>query len=267
MKKPIEPLYSVAFRHLSSDAKKLGPELPDTQLHYLSLRQIRTLLESAAALATSVLPPAEPELRITGETGKFVIQLRAGNLNFVSWSTSRMAGGKLTPAQIVATIAGETTDVADASTATAAGSRRFLPSINIGLMAVAIVAVNAFTLWFVFQPPKQLTPKFTLLPSAPAERLLTEVAGVYETGGGVGDRRLEIKRDGAVQRIKFGANRAAAQKQTYTVKAAEAAGKPALVLATKNQSLITINDAASVVLYGDTYRRIAGVASVAQVDR
>jgi hypothetical protein len=267
MKKPIEPLYSVAFHHLSSDAKRLGPELPDTQLHYLSLRQIRTLLESAAALASTVLPPAEPELRITGETGKFVIQLRAGNLNFVSWSTSRMAGGQLTPTQIVATIAGESTAEDDAAPAPSAGWRRFLPSMNIGLMAVAIVAVNAFTLWFVFQPPRTLTPKFTLMPSAPAERLLKEVAGVYETGAGVGDRRLEIKPDGAVQRIKFGANRAAAQKQTYTVKPAEASGKPALVLATKNQSLITINDAVSVVLYGDTYRRIAGGASVAQVSR
>ena len=78
MNKPIEPLYSVAFRHLSPDAKKLGPDLPDTQLHYLSLKQIRALLESAAALAPTVLPPADPEMRITGETGKFVIQLRAG---------------------------------------------------------------------------------------------------------------------------------------------------------------------------------------------
>lgn len=260
MNKPIEPLYSVAFRHLSSDARKLGPDLPDTQLHYLSLKQIRALLESAAALAPTVLPPADPEMRITGETGKFVIQLRAGTLNFVSWSTSRMAGGRLTPAQIVATIAGESTAVDDAPSAPARGMREFLPAMNLCLMAVAIMAVNAFTVWFILQPPRKLTQKFSLMPAAPAERLLTEVAGVYETGGGVGDRRLEIKPDGAVQRIKFGANRAVAQKQTYTVKAAEAAGKPALVLETKNQSLITINDAVSVVLYGDTYRRVGRMA-------
>ena len=260
MNKSKEPLYSVAFRHLSPDAKKLGPELPDAQLHYLSLGQIRSLLESAAALAPTVLPPADPEMRITGETGKFVIQLRAGCLNFVSWSTSRMAGGRLTPAQIVASIAGESTAVADAPAAPLPRWRELLPSMNLCLMAGAIVAVNAFTLWFILQPARKLTQTFTLMPAAPAERLLTEVAGVYETGGGVGDRRLEIKPDGVVQRIKFGANRATAQKQTYAVKAAEAAGKPALVLVTKNQSLITINDGVSVVLYGDTYRRVGSMA-------
>ncbi len=140
-------------------------------------------------------------------------------------------------------------------------SRRW-HSINVGMLAVAIVAVNAFTLWFVMKPPRTLTPKFTLLDPAPAERLLTEVAGVYETGGAPGDRRLEIKPDGGIQRIKFGLNRVPAQKQTYTVKAAEAAGKPALVLVTKNQSLITIKDPLSVVLYGDTYTRITGMSGV-----
>lgn len=261
MNKPIEALYSVAFRHLSSDAKKSGTELPDAQLHYLSLKQIRTLLESAATLAPNVIAPAEPELRITGDTGKFVIQLRAGNLNFVSWSSAKKTGGKLTPAQIVATIAGEGSDD-DERQSTPSGARGFLPSMNVGMMAVAIVAVNVFTIWFMLQPPRKLTPKFTLLSPAPAERLLTEVAGVYETGGAPGDRRLEIKPDGGIQRIKFGPNRAPAQKQSYTVKAAEAAGKPALVLVTKNQSLITINDSLSVILYGDTYKRIAGMPSV-----
>ena len=57
-----------------------------------------------------------------------------------------------------------------------------------------------------------------------------------------------------MQRIKFGAQRTVAQKQAFTVKAAEAAGKPALV--TNKQTLITIKDMQAVVLYGDTYRRV-----------
>ena len=91
-------------------------------------------------------------------------------------------------------------------------------------------------------------------PTPAAERLLSDVAGVYETGDGPGDRRLEIQKNGGMQRIKFGAQRTVAQKQAYTVKAAEAAGKPALV--TNKQTVITIKDMQAVVLYGDTYRRV-----------
>jgi hypothetical protein len=126
--------------------------------------------------------------------------------------------------------------------------------MNLGAMVVALIAVNAFTVSFHTRPPRTLTPKFTLMQAEPAERLLTDVAGIYETGDGPGDRRLEIQKNGGMQRIKFGAQRTVAQKQAFTVKAAEAAGKPALV--TNKQTLITIKDMQAVVLYGDTYRRV-----------
>ena len=257
MSQPVELLFSVAFRHLSTDAKKVGATLPDAQLHYLSPKQIRVLLESAAALAPSVPPPAEPELRITGSTGKFVVQLKAGNLNFISWSSSVKAGGVITPAQIIDAISGikpESDHSAGLAEAIASRTFGFLPSMNMGVMVVAIIAVNSFTFWFMTRPPRTLAPKFTLLQAEPAERLLTDVAGVYETGEGPGDRRLEIQKNGGMQRIKFGAQRTVAQKQAFTVKAAEAAGKPALV--TNKQTVITIKDMQAVVLYGDTYRRV-----------
>ena len=254
MSKPVEQLFTVAFHHLSPDVKKAGAELPDVQLHYLSIKQIRSLLDSAALLAPGVAFPTEPELRITGPTGKFVVQIKAGKLNFVSWSSSVKAGGVITPAQIVAAIAGDDMESDSPVRGSRPAARGFLPSMNIGMLVVAIVAVNAFTFWFMTRPPRTLTPKFTLLQAEPAERLLTDVAGVYETGEGPGDRRLEIQKNGGVQRIKFGAQRSVAQKQTYTVKAAEAAGKPALV--TDKHSLITIRDQQAVVLYGDTYQRV-----------
>jgi hypothetical protein len=125
----------------------------------------------------------------------------------------------------------------------------------IGLI-VAIIAVNSFTIWFVLQPKKTLLPKYTLLPPEPAERLLSNVAGVYETGAASGDRHLEISKDGAVQRFKFGPEpvRAPTVKQSFTVQAAEAQGKPALL--TSRKALITIKDPLTVILYGDTYKRV-----------
>ena len=250
-----EILFSVTLRHLSADAKKAGADLAEAQLHYISGKQLRSLLDSAAALAPAVVYPAEPELRITGTTGKFVVQVRAAGLQLVSWSSSKQAGGKLTPAQIVAHVMGEDASEGPRAGRPAGGEPRSLRQmLVIGVLALSIVAVNAFTIWFVTRPPKSLMQKFTLLQPGPAERLLTEVAGIYETGSAPGDRRLEIQKNGAAQQIKFGPERAAAQTRTFTVKAAEAAGKPALV--TSKRSLITIKDTLSVVLYGDTYQRV-----------
>ena len=256
MSKPVELLFSVAFRHLATDAKKAGASLPDAQRHYLSAPQILALLDAAAALSPHVPHPAEPELRISGATGKFVVQLRAGSLHFVSGSSSDKAAGITTPAQVIAAISrrpGGDDDAGDAG-GIAVFLAAFSPAMNLGTLIAAIFAVNLFTFWFTTRPPRTLVPKFTLLPAEPAARLLTNVAGVYETGDGPGDRRLEIQKNGGMQRIKFGAQRAVAHQQTYTVKAAEAAGKPALV--TDKLALITIQDKEALVLYGDTYRRV-----------
>jgi hypothetical protein len=251
MSKPGEILFSVSFKHLSSDAKKAGADLPDSQLYHVSVKQIRALLESMANLAPTVAFPAEPEMRMTGPAGKFVVQIKAGNLNFVSWSTSTRAGGKLTPEQIVAAITGAEADEESAAAPEPSGIRH---KLTMAMLIVAIAGVNAFTIWFVSRPPRTLLPKYTLMQAGPAERLLTDVAGVYETGGSSGDRRLEIGKDGAVERVKFGAKREVTQKQQFTVQAAEAAGKPALL--TSKKALITIKDPLSVVLYGDTYQRV-----------
>ncbi len=256
MSKPVVPLFQVALRHLSADVKKAGATLPDAQLNHVSVKQIRTMLDSAAALAPGVVYPTEPELRFTGPSGKFVVQIKAGNLNFISWSAKVKIGGVVTPAQIIDAITGENQEqeYSTAPVARDSSGGGFRPSLNMAALVVAIIAVNSFTFWFLTSPPRTLVPKFTLMAPEPAERLLSDIAGAYETGGGPGDRRLEIQRNGGVQRIKFGAQRTVALKQTYTVKAAAAGGKPALL--TDRKSLITIKDPQTLVLFGDTYQRV-----------
>jgi len=256
MSNPGEPLYLVALKHLATDVKKAGADLPDAQLNYVSAKQLRTLLEAAAALAPQVAFPVEPELRITGATGKFVVQLKAGTLHFVSWSSSTKAGGKLTPAEIVAAITGQDTGAGarGGRQAAAAEPRGLRQMLTIGVLVAAIVAVNSFTVWFATRPPRTLLPKYTLMQPGPAARLLTDVAGTYETGSAPGDRQLEIQKDGGLRRVKFGPERTVLQKQVFSAKPAEVAGKPALV--TNRKSLITIKDPLTVVLYGDSYQRV-----------
>lgn len=257
MSRPVVLLFQVALRHLSADVKKAGATLPDVQLNHVSVKQIRTLLDSAVALAPTVVYPTDPELRITGPNGKFVVQIKAGNLNFISWSAKTKVGGVVTPAQIIDAITGENQEQEYSAAPVAregSGGGGFRPTLNMAALVVAIIAVNSFTFWFMTRPPRALVPKFTLMAPEPAERLLSDIAGVYETGGGPGDRRLEIARNGGVQRIKFGAQRTVAQKQSYTVKAAEAGGKHALL--TDRKSLITIKDPQTLVLFGDIYQRV-----------
>lgn len=248
-------LFSLTMRHLSADAKRAGSELPEAQLGHLTSRQLRAILDAAAKLAPTVAYPAEPEIRIETTAGKFVVQIRNGALKFISWSSTVRGSGEMTAAQIMAAIAGESgeTDPVEAVGARGQGLN-FLPSPKILLCAIAIIAVNSFTVWFATRPPRAFAPNFTMMDAAPAERLLADVAGIYETTG-PGERRLEIRKDGSVNRVKYSTQRKVVKKEEFSVKAVRAAGEPALI--TERKALILVKDPLSVVLYGDTYRRVS----------
>jgi hypothetical protein len=257
MTKPSTALFLVTLRHLSADGKKFGAELPNVQLNYLSTKQLRTLLAAVADIAPTVAYPAEPEVRVEGPAGKYVIQVKAGRLNLVSWSSTQKYGA-LTTEQVFAAVTGEEPiegarqdRVASAKAPAPAGWRH---KVTMVLLGAAIVGVNCFTLWFITRPPRSLLPKYRLLEPAPAERLLGEVAGTYETGKSPGDRHLQIQKNGEAERFKYGPEGAVKDKQVFTVAAAEVSGKPSLL--TSRKSMISIKDPLSVVLYGDTYVRV-----------
>jgi len=251
MSKAPEALYNVTLKHLAKDGKTASATLPAQQLNHISAKQLRAVLDAVGVLAPSVIPPAEPEMNIATPDGKFVVRSKGGALHLVSWS-SQHKGGEYSAERIYATITGEESVEAARYQAAAGGGGSSKGMLT--LLAVAILAVNSFTIWFVTRPKKTLLPKYTILAAGPAERLLGNVAGAYETGSAPGDRRIEIDKTGQVQRYKFGSERALTNPQTFTVAAAEAAGKPALV--TSRRSLITVNDSLTVVLYGDSYRRV-----------
>jgi hypothetical protein len=256
MTKPSTALFLVTLRHLSADAKKAGAELPNVQLNYLSTKQLRSILQSVADLAPTVAYPAEPEVRVEGPAGKYVIQVKAGRLNLVSWSSTQKYGA-LTTEQIFAAVTGE--EPAEGARQDRVATGKSAPSgirskVTMFLLGAAIVGVNCFTLWFITRPPTSLLPKYRLLEPAPAERLLVEVAGTYETGKGPGDRRLEIQKNGEAQRMKYGSEGDVKEKQVFTVAPAEVAGKPSLL--TSRKTMISVKDQLSVVLHGDTYVRV-----------
>src|SRR5690349_8993207 len=92
-------LFTIALRHLSADGKRAGADLPPIELNYISLKQLRSIVQGLESLAPTIAYPAEPEVRITGPTGKFVVQVKANQLHLVSWSSAHK-GGVVSSAQV-----------------------------------------------------------------------------------------------------------------------------------------------------------------------
>ncbi len=249
MSKPGETLYMVALKHLARDGRKAAAELPEVQLNYINGKQLRTLVEAVAGLGPTVVFPVEPELRVTTPEGKFVVQLRGGKLNLISWSSAHK-GGEYSAARIVSILTGEEALAAERTSAGPTGGGGWLRGrFAIAALIVGIVAVNGFTAWFISQPKKSLLPKYTLLAQEPAQRVLENVAGFYETGPNPGDRRLEIDKTGKAQRYRFGAERKAVAPQDFTVQPADAGGRTALL--TSRKAMSTGKDPLAVGMFGD----------------
>ena len=254
-----EPTFTVGFKQLSPDARKAGVAFVETQREGVSGRELRTLLRSAATTAPQVAYPLTPELRITAPSGRYMIQLKEGRLHFVSWSSATSRGGNPTADQIFDIISGaevvdDTTPVAAGGPAAEGGSSNVGRWIVGGLLVVAIVGINFYSVWNYRKPPGNLLPPFSLKEPERAKRLIETVAGAYETGSASGDRRLQINRDGTVVWIKFGANRATAERNEFTAQGAETNGQDALF--TSRKSLIEVKETTVIKLFGDTYVRV-----------
>lgn len=257
-------MFTVTLHHLTPDAKKVGVEFIDGELANVSEKRLRELIANLAVTAGRDKGIASPELRIAAPHGRFVIQVFEGKLRFNSW-TIRVGGASLTPDQIFAIVTG-TDDPAAAAAAADSFVRDAQQSHSskrwkILLVAALILGTNGITAWMLTRPPpgNPLLAEYQLLSAAPAERLLTDVAGEYQTGTGEGQRSMRIARDGKVHWVKFGPNGSVAEETDLTAKAAQSRGHPALY--TSMDSLIDIMDGITAVFNGDTYRRKMPVAA------
>lgn len=251
--------FTVTLHHLAPDARRAGAEFADLNLANVAPEKLRTLLEALAALAPTTQFPAEPELRIVGPHGRFVVQVRNGQVRVTSWTTQE-AGSGLTPNRILAMIMG--TEAADESDGPASGamgaavgqlSRRW----KIAVLAIAVAGTNGVTAWLLTRPPAppppELLPEYRVVAPEQAARLLANFAGDFETGGNPGDRRLTIRRDGTLRWVRLGPNQTMEEDLNLTSQAAESRGRPVLVAS--NYGMIEMKDPITIVYFGDTYRR------------
>ena len=259
MSQSAAPIFDVTLSQLSPDGKKAGIDYTTTERLGLSSKELRGLLNAAAAVAPEVVYPLTPEVRITAPSGKFVVQLREGRLNFISWASTKSRGGNPTVDQIVAIVGGEVAEAdlrieetpVAATPEASTGRRKILLGVMLGLV---VVGLNVFTFTSARRPPGNFLPPLKVMDSGPAERLLASLAGNYETGTSIGDRRLQISKNGTVIWIKFGANRTTAEEKTFTTQAVDASGTNGLL--TNRKGLIKVKDPTTVTLFGDVYTRV-----------
>jgi hypothetical protein len=263
------PVYSVTLHHLSPDAKAAGLNFPDEHLLAVPVSRIRDLLTALTGVAAeqTIYEPASPEIRIKTDRDVFVIRTRYRRLCLVGWE-SMLRGENHSISYILTVITGSEEHIKTAPKSergrslapfSAAHSTPPIPKqgvprwTKILVMMVLIIGFNGAGVWLLMRPTPSLAPKYTILPDPESRALLTKVAGEYETGGKPGDRRLVIEADGTMRLAKFGPQRAILEESTRVARGGLADGRAALV--TNDPYVLTIKDADTVVLYGNTYRR------------
>lgn len=255
-----EPVFDLTLIQLSADLKKAATDLPQIQRPGVSRKDLRKILAAAAALAPTVTYPLAPSVRVTAGTGQFIVNLKEGRLQLVSWTSKLSPQVNPSVDEIVATICGEEfepgADLPDAPTATAAAptSNRTRRMLMGAVLVLAIVGLNTFTFLQSRKPPKTFLPEYRMVEPEPADRFRARIAGLYQTGTRVGDRQLQIGREGGIVWIKLGPSGATAQRLELTSQVVATSGGEALL--TNRQALITVRDPLTVVYFGDNYTRV-----------
>ncbi|MDQ5979243.1 MAG: hypothetical protein QG602_2217 [Verrucomicrobiota bacterium] len=266
--------YSVTLHHLAPGAKAAGLQYPDEQLQGVTPEQLGQLLHALEELAAkvSLYEPSTPELRVKTDREVFIVRTRSRNLCFVGHETA-LRGEDHSVAYIMAAITGQalTVDrpavnprlfdrpptaipVRQSGRRDTGGGIGVPDWLKIGLLAVVSFAFVGAGLWLLFKPARSLAPNFKLMPATESVALLGRVAGQYQTGNQPGDRRLIIDNAGTMRIAKFGPDQSIAEEIIRTARGATQDGKPAL--ATSDPYLMRINDADSVTLYGQVYKRV-----------
>lgn len=265
-----EPTYSVTLHHLAPGATAAGLAYPDEQMAVVTPDQLRELLraleETAAQL--TIYEPSTPEVRIKTEREVFVVRTRYRQLCFVG-RESALRGEPHSIPYILGTIAGEAPDKLLASEPVQAYERPSSaapmpvdgettarkPWLKVAVLLALIVVCFGTGVWMLVKPPRNFAPKADGLPAADSAALLARLAGEYRTGTAEGDRRLLLGADGTLRLAKYGPAQAIAEEAMRTVRGATQNGQTALT--TPDPYVILVREPDSLVLFGQTYKRVA----------
>lgn len=253
--------FKLNFRHLTPDGRELGVRHADSELASVEAGQLREILRAMEKAVAQQSPsdPAAPEIRITSPHGVFMVKTANGRLRLHSWSL-KSGTREMTVDEIIETVGGKPVEekhhahpVARASAGKSSDSLlgRIPRWVKVGLLVVLFGGINAVSGWMLMRPPPDLLPPHEVLSAAATERLLATIAGEFETGSRPGDRWMTIVRSGNIRVVKYGPK---PDETLLTARAAMVNGQEVLI--TSARSMIEIRDADTLVLFGDTYKRM-----------
>lgn len=253
--------FKLNFRHLTPDARELGVRHADSELTGVDAARLREILRAMEKTVAQQAPsdPAAPEIRVTSAHGVFMVKAANGRLRLHSWSL-KSGTREMSVDEIVETVGGKTVEEkphahpvarAEAGRSSDGLLSRFPRWAKLALLVVLFGGINAVSGWMLMKPPPDLLPPHEILSAAATERLLTMVAGEFETGSRPGDRWMTIVRNGNIRVVKYGPK---PDETLLTARAALVNGQEVLI--TSARSMIEIKDADTLVLFGDTYKRM-----------
>lgn len=261
--------YSVTLHHLAPGATAAGLDYPDEQIAAATPAQLAELLQTLSEVAArlTIYEPSNPEVRIKTDREVFIVRTRYRQLCFVG-REAFLRGEQHTIPYIISAVTGVAAELvkpvepvrsferpATASPTAVESAAPAKPWLKIAVLLALIVACFGSGIWMLLRPARGVAPKFTLMGSAESSTLLSRLAGEYRTGTAEGDRRLIIGNDGTLRLAKYGPAQAIAEEIIRTSRGALQDGKPAL--ATSDPYVMLVREPDSVVLYGQTYKRVA----------
>jgi len=261
--------FNVTLHHLAAGAKAAGVGFADENLPVTTAPQLVELLQALAEVASqlTIYESSTPEIRIKTDREVYVVRTRYRRLWFVGYEAA-LRGEQHSVSFIMATISGVAEPIAAPrpferpATASPVGSRAPTPPTSmlfpewtkVAALLVLSLACLGTGVWLLVKPPRSPGPKFDYLTADESNALLQRTAGEYRTGIQEGDRRLIIGADGTLRIAKYGAAQAIAEEAIRTVRGARQDQIRGLV--TTDPYLMIVQDADSVVLYGQTYKRV-----------
>lgn len=253
--------FKLNFRHLTPDGRELGVRHADSELAAVEAARLKEILHAMEKAVAQQSPsdPAAPEIRITSAQGVFMVKSANGRLRLHSWSL-KSGTREMSVEEIIETVAGKPVEAKPHAhpvthAPVGASSEGFLSRVprwvKVAVLVVLFAGINAVSGWMLMRPPPDLLPPHELLSAAATERLLTKVAGEFETGSRPGDRWMTIVRNGNIRVVKYGPK---PDETLLTARAALVNGQEVLI--TSARSMIEIKDGDTLVLFGDTYKRM-----------
>jgi hypothetical protein len=253
-------MYKISTYNLSEDFRHAQADLGSNQLGNITSGQLFNILEQFRGINALENNNASPRIDISTPTGRLNVSTSSGRLLLIDTADPDRVAKELSALEIVNFL--EKSLAADAPAqepqlgVIGPAKRNFNYGIAFATLVVGLV-LNGYTLYSAFYIEDINTaPPLVLLTGKAEIRKQTDIlAGTYITGTDIGDRGIVVGANGMLRLQEFAARGAIRTESNYLP---FSLGKrdDKLFLAIKPNGQIEVPNRDTLLLYGDTYRRV-----------